>query len=138
MLATNSMFRIATFEGVTEALPNCRYFMGSAEAPKLFLKACEKPVIAWLRDTEHLSRELRAVGMRGKERDTSLADDVVLDGRDGAEGVRRVLDEALKTGIWARNESTRELVLDLRRKGLALSLQDGQLRGGLWPLHEWK
>ena len=89
-----------------------------------------RPVTAWLRDAEHLSGELQVVGLDGRERYISLvafADDVfrklVWDGRDGAEGPRRVLDEsdqvldeALKTGGWARNEIQRELVLDLRRK----------------------
>ena len=122
--ATNSMVRIATSEGVIEALPSCGHFMGSAEAPKLSAKACERPVTAWLRDTEHQSRELRAVGL----------DDVfrklVWDGRDGAQGVRRVLDEshqvldeALKTGGWARYESKRELVFC---GGMD---KDGQLKG---------
>ena len=51
----------------------------------------------------------------------------VWDGSDGAEGVRRVLDEsgqvldeAQMTCGWARYESQREQVLDLRRKGLLL------------------
>ena len=44
------MVRIATSEGVIEALPSCGHFMGSAEAPKLFAKACERPGTAWLSD----------------------------------------------------------------------------------------
>ena len=99
--------------------------------------------MSWLDCTKHLSIALKAVGLDGKERDTSLvafADDVfrkmVWDVHDGEEGVRRVLDEsdqaqdeAPKSGGWARNESKRELVLDLRRKDLARKMQDGQLRG---------
>ena len=80
--------------------------------------------------TKQLSKELKAVGL----------DDVfrklVWDGQDEEEGVRRVLDVsdqaldgALTSGGWVRNESKRELVLDLRRKGLARKMQDGQLRG---------
>ena len=75
--------------------------MGSAEAPNL------------------LPKELKAVGLDGKERDISLVAiaygvfrKLVWDGHDGEEGVRRVLDEsdqaldeALKSGGWARNES---------------------------------
>ena len=49
------MVRIATSEGVIEALLGCGHFMGSASAPKLFAKALEGPFTAWLRDTEHLS-----------------------------------------------------------------------------------
>ena len=69
--------------------------MGSAEALELFAKAYESLHNAWLRATEHLSRELRATGLDGKDRDISLvafADDVfrklVWDGRDCADGVR--------------------------------------------------
>ena len=43
----------------------------------------------------------------------------------------QALDEALTSGGWVRNESKRELVLDLRWKGLARKMQDGQLRGGI-------
>ena len=45
------------------------FHMGSAEAPNLFAKGHERPVTAWLRDTERLFRELQAVVLGGKERD---------------------------------------------------------------------
>ena len=71
-----------------------------------------------VRGTKQLTKELKAVGLDGKERDISLgafADDVfrklVWDGQDEEEGVRRVLDvsnqaldEALASGGWVRNE----------------------------------
>ena len=47
MRATNSMVRITTSEGEIGALPRCGDFMGSAEAPKLFAKAPERPATAW-------------------------------------------------------------------------------------------
>ena len=72
--ATNSVVRITTSEA--------GYLMGSAKPPKLFAKAHERPVTARLRDTEHLSMELKSVGLVGKARDINFAD----------EGVRRVLD----------------------------------------------
>ena len=98
-----------------------------------------------------MSQELEAVGLDGKDRDISLggfADDVfrkvVWDGHDEEEGVRRVLDvsdqaldEALTSGGWVKNESKREQVLDIRRKGLARKMQDGQLRGRIVASAVW-
>ena len=80
MRATNSMAGITTSMGVMEALPGCGNCVGSGGAPKLFAQGYERPVTAWLRDTDHLSREMRAVGLDGKERTISLlafADDVL-------------------------------------------------------------
>ena len=102
-----------------------------------------RSITGWFECTKQLSKELKAVGLDGKVRGISLgalADDVirklVLDGQDEEEGGRRVLDvsdqaldEALTSDGWVRNESTRELVLDLRGKGLARKMQDGQLGG---------
>ena len=79
MRATNSTVRFTTSEGTIEALPSCGHFMGSAEAPKLFAKACERPITEWFEGTKQLSKELKAVGLDGKEWDISLgafADDV--------------------------------------------------------------
>ena len=144
--ATNSMVRITTSEGPIETLPSCGHFMGWAEAPKLFAKAYERPITEWFEGTKQLPKELKAVGLDGKERDISrgaFADDVFLklvwDGQDEEEGVRRVqdvsdqaLDEVLTSaGGWVRNESKRELVLHLRRKGLARKMHDGQLRASI-------
>ena len=72
MRATNSMVRMTTSEGTIEALPSCGRFMGSAEAPKLFAKAYERPITEWFEGTKQLSTELKAVGLDGKERDISL------------------------------------------------------------------
>ena len=80
-------------------------------------------------------------GLPNREGNISLvafADDVFRElvwvGSGGAARVRRVLDEsdqlldeALKTGGWAGTEIQCELVLELRRQGLARSLHDGQL-----------
>ena len=81
-------------EATIEALPCCGLFMGSAESPKMFAKACERPSLSGSRATEQLSKELKAVGMDGKELGISLvsfADDVfrnlVWDGDDEGEGV---------------------------------------------------
>ena len=69
-------------------------------------KAYERPTAEWLEGTAQLSKELRAVGMDGKERDISLvafADDVfrklVWDGHDKEEGVpeKRVVRARCKT-----------------------------------------
>ena len=88
------MVRTTTSDGTIEVLPSCGLLMVSAEAPKLFAKSYERPIIEC-----PLSNELKAVGLDGKERDISLeafADDVfrklVRDGQDEEEGVRRVLD----------------------------------------------
>ena len=51
-------------KGMIEALPSCKHIMGSAEAPKLFAKAHERP----MRGTKQLSKELGAVGLDGKDR----------------------------------------------------------------------
>ena len=124
MRATDSVVRMTTSEEAIEALLSCGHFMGSAEAPKLFARAHERPITEWFQGTKHLSKELKAVGLDGNLRDISLgafADDVfrklVWDVQD-EEGVRRVLDvsdqaldEALTSGGWVRNESKRELVL---------------------------
>ena len=62
-----------------EALPSSGHFVGSAEAPKLFAKAHERPMTEWFEGTKQLSKELKAVGLDGKERDISpgaFADDV--------------------------------------------------------------
>ena len=77
-----------------EALPSSGHFVGSAEAPKLFAKAHERPMTEWFEGTKQLSKELKAVGLDGKERDISpgaFADDVfrelAWDGQDEEEGV---------------------------------------------------
>ena len=44
-----------------EALPSCGHLVGSAEAPELFAKACEKLITEWLESTNQLSTKLRAV-----------------------------------------------------------------------------
>ena len=135
------MVRVTTSEGTIEALPSCGHFTGSAEAPKLFATAHERPITEWFEGTKQLSKELKAVGLDGKEWDISLgafADDVfhmlVWDGQDEEEGVCQVLDVsdlaldgALTSGGWVRNESERELVLDFRTKSLARKMHDGQL-----------
>ena len=72
MRATNSMVRITTSEGTIEALPSCGHFTGSAEAPKLFATAHERPITEWFEGTKQLLKELKAVGLDGKERDISL------------------------------------------------------------------
>ena len=63
MRATNSMVRVSTSGRTIEALPSCAHFMGSAEAPKLFAKAYERPITEWFEGTKQLSKELKAVGL---------------------------------------------------------------------------
>ena len=134
------MVRVTTSEGTIEALPSCGHFTGSAEAPKLFATAHERPITEWFEGTKQLSKELKAVGLDGKEWYISLGplrmtfSTCWYGGQDEEEGVCQVLDVsdlaldgALTSGGWVRNESERELVLDFRTKSLARKMHDGQL-----------
>ena len=76
-----------------EAFPSCSHFVCPAEAPKkLFANAHERPIAEWFEGTKQLSKELKAVGLDGNERDISLeafADDVFWQVWYGMDKMRR-------------------------------------------------